>query len=52
MIDELTVIRRKGPTPVRGVTGLIADGVVPPARVVDRPASFGRRIDAGDDAQA
>lgn len=38
VIDELTVAAEKAEPPVRDVTGLIADGVVPPARVVDRPA--------------
>lgn len=38
VIDELTVAAEKAEPPVRDVTGLIADGVVPPARVVDRRA--------------
>lgn len=36
--DELLVAAAKAEPPVRDTTGLITDGVVPPARVVDRPA--------------
>jgi coenzyme F420 biosynthesis associated uncharacterized protein len=36
VIDELTSSAAKAEPPVRDVTGLITDGVVPPARVVDR----------------
>ncbi|OSC40686.1 zinc-dependent metalloprotease [Mycobacterium decipiens] len=38
VIDELTVAAEKAEPPVRDVTGLVTDGVVPSARVVDRPA--------------
>jgi coenzyme F420 biosynthesis associated uncharacterized protein len=37
VIDELTTAAAKAEPPVRDVTGLITDGVVPAARVVDRP---------------
>lgn len=36
-IDELSRAAAKAEPPVREVTGLITDGVVPPARIVDRP---------------
>ncbi|GAB3007583.1 zinc-dependent metalloprotease [Mycobacterium bourgelatii] len=35
-IDELMVASEKAEPPVRDVTGLITDGPVPPARVIDR----------------
>ncbi|MCV7124904.1 zinc-dependent metalloprotease [Mycobacterium lacus] len=38
VVDELTSAAAKAEPPVREVTGLVADGVVPAARVVDRPA--------------
>jgi coenzyme F420 biosynthesis associated uncharacterized protein len=37
VIDELTSAAQKAEPPVRDVTGLITQGAVPPARVVDRP---------------
>jgi len=37
VIDELTSAAQKAEPPVRDVTGLITEGAVPPARVVDRP---------------
>ena len=40
-IDELTSAALKAEPPVRDVTGLITDGVVPAARVIDRPAWIG-----------
>ena len=40
MIDELTALAAKAEPPVREVTGLVTDGAVPAARVVDR-----RRVD-------
>ena len=36
-IDELTAAAAKAEPPVRDVTGLVTDSVVPPARIVDRP---------------
>jgi coenzyme F420 biosynthesis associated uncharacterized protein len=36
-IDELSAAATKAEPPVRDVTGLITDGVVPAARIVDRP---------------
>ncbi|QUR69196.1 zinc-dependent metalloprotease [Mycobacterium spongiae] len=38
VVDELMTAAEKAEPPVRDVTGLTTDGVVPPARVVDRPA--------------
>ena len=35
-IDELTALAAKAEPPVRDVTGLVTDGVVPAARIVDR----------------
>src|SRR5947209_14204570 len=40
-IDELTTAAAKAEPPVREVTGLVADGAVPPARIVDRPEWIG-----------
>src|SRR5947209_5855350 len=40
-IDELTTAAAKAEPPVREVTGLVADGAVPPARIVDRPQWIG-----------
>ncbi|BBY03029.1 hypothetical protein MSEO_35280 [Mycobacterium seoulense] len=37
VIDELTRSAAKAEPPVREVTGLVTDGVVPAARIVDRP---------------
>ncbi|BDB45372.1 MULTISPECIES: zinc-dependent metalloprotease [Mycobacterium] len=37
VIDELVSAAEQAEPPVRDVTGLITDGAVPPARVVDRP---------------
>jgi coenzyme F420 biosynthesis associated uncharacterized protein len=37
VIDELTSAARKAEPPVRDVTGLITNGEVPAARIVDRP---------------
>ncbi|MGD1169602.1 zinc-dependent metalloprotease [Mycobacterium seoulense] len=37
VIDELTSSAAKAEPPVREVTGLVTDGVVPAARIVDRP---------------
>lgn len=37
VMDELTAAAQRAEPPVREVTGLIANGAVPPARVVDRP---------------
>jgi coenzyme F420 biosynthesis associated uncharacterized protein len=37
VIDELTTAAAKAEPPVRDVTGLVTDGVVPAARIVDRP---------------
>jgi coenzyme F420 biosynthesis associated uncharacterized protein len=37
VIDELTSAAAKAEPPVRDVTGLVTNGVVPAARVVDRP---------------
>jgi coenzyme F420 biosynthesis associated uncharacterized protein len=37
VIDELTTAAAKAEPPVRDVTGLVTDGAVPAARVVDRP---------------
>ncbi|OMC45977.1 zinc-dependent metalloprotease [Mycobacterium sp. IS-1264] len=36
-IDELTVAAAKAEPPVRDVTGLVTNGAVPAARIVDRP---------------
>jgi coenzyme F420 biosynthesis associated uncharacterized protein len=36
--DELMSAAERAEPPVRDITGLITDGVVPPAQVVDRPA--------------
>jgi coenzyme F420 biosynthesis associated uncharacterized protein len=41
VIDELTSAAAKAEPPVRDVTGLVTNGVVPPARVVDRPEWIG-----------
>ncbi|OCB43064.1 hydrolase [Mycobacterium malmoense] len=41
VIDELTRSAAKAEPPVREVTGLITDGVVPAARIVDRPEWIG-----------
>jgi coenzyme F420 biosynthesis associated uncharacterized protein len=41
VIDELTGAAAKAEPPVRDVTGLVTNGVVPPARVVDRPQWIG-----------
>ncbi|MBW0015744.1 zinc-dependent metalloprotease [Mycobacterium sp.] len=41
VIDELTSAAAKAEPPVRDVTGLVAHGAVPPARVVDRPEWIG-----------
>ncbi|WP_224770116.1 zinc-dependent metalloprotease [Mycobacterium simulans] len=38
VIDELLAAAAKAEPPVRDITGLVTDDVVPPARVVDRPA--------------
>jgi coenzyme F420 biosynthesis associated uncharacterized protein len=40
-VDELTSAAAKAEPPVRDVTGLVADGAVPPARIVDRPEWIG-----------
>ncbi len=40
-VDELTSAAAKAEPPVRDVTGLITHGVVPPARIVDRPEWIG-----------
>lgn len=37
VIDELTSAAEKAEPPVRDVTGLVTNGVVPPARILDRP---------------
>jgi coenzyme F420 biosynthesis associated uncharacterized protein len=37
VIDELTRAAEKAEPPVRDITGLITEGAVPPARVIDRP---------------
>src|SRR5262249_51369490 len=37
VIDELTSAAAEAEPPVRDVTGLVTDGVVPAARIVDRP---------------
>ena len=41
VIDELTSSAAKAEPPVREVTGLVTDGVVPAARIVDRPQWIG-----------
>lgn len=41
VIDELTSAAAKAEPPVREVTGLITDGAVPAARIVDRPEWIG-----------
>jgi coenzyme F420 biosynthesis associated uncharacterized protein len=41
VIEELTGAAAKAEPPVRDVTGLVTDGVVPPARIVDRPEWIG-----------
>ncbi len=41
VIDELTSAAAKAEPPVREVTGLVTNGAVPPARVVDRPEWIG-----------
>ncbi|UXA06845.1 zinc-dependent metalloprotease [Mycobacterium sp. SMC-2] len=41
VIDELTSLAAKAEPPVREVTGLITEGTVPAARVVDRPQWIG-----------
>ena len=49
-IDNLATAAKAAEPPVRDVTGLNTDGAVPDARIIDRPAGFGRPpIDAGDD---
>ena len=41
VIDELTSAAAKAEPPVRDVTGLVTNGAVPPARIVDRPEWIG-----------
>jgi coenzyme F420 biosynthesis associated uncharacterized protein len=41
VVDELTAAAAKAEPPVRDVTGLVTKGVVPPARIVDRPEWIG-----------
>ena len=41
VIEELTSAAAKAEPPVRDVTGLITDGAVPAARIVDRPQWIG-----------
>lgn len=41
VIDELTSSAAKAEPPVREVTGLVTQGAVPPARIVDRPQWIG-----------
>ncbi|BBX63816.1 hypothetical protein MSAS_29900 [Mycobacterium saskatchewanense] len=40
-VDELAGAAAKAEPPVRDVTGLVTDGPIPPARVVDRPQWIG-----------
>ena len=41
VVDELTAAAAKAEPPVRDVTGLVTNGAVPPARIVDRPEWIG-----------
>jgi coenzyme F420 biosynthesis associated uncharacterized protein len=41
VIDELTTAAAKAEPPVRDVTGLVTEGAVPAARIVDRPQWIG-----------
>jgi coenzyme F420 biosynthesis associated uncharacterized protein len=41
VVDELTTAAAKAEPPVRDVTGLVTNGAVPPARIVDRPEWIG-----------
>jgi coenzyme F420 biosynthesis associated uncharacterized protein len=41
VVDELTAAAAKAEPPVRDVTGLVTNGVVPPARIVDRAGWIG-----------
>ena len=41
VVDELTAAAAKAEPPVRNVTGLVTNGAVPPARIVDRPEWIG-----------